>query len=220
MSCDQFQQRMDWLLDQRQDVNGDAVLSRHAETCSACRERLLMWSRIDEFVSPDPVTRSDHVLKLPLMRSALATAAAILLFATLNPSSPIEQTNTNSIASVIDMPPKSISKQNWVPPAEVTKNPAPLASAATGQQFTWQSPQWWMAMSDDQWVNHTMPAVTSVRLGIAPIGRSMKQALSILMIQSDSKQINPSAVTPTANPNRFEEQSSSDRLLQHFVILT
>lgn len=216
MNCDQFQQRMDWILDQRQNVDRDAALMDHAESCETCCQRLQIWSTIDDLVLPASVSVSDFGSKLPLMQSALAAAAAILLFVTLIPSLTTDPPKTNTIASVVEMSPSSTTG----PDARPIINPMSPGTAQSTPQLTWQSPQWWTTMSDERWVSHTIPAVTSVRLGVAPIGRSMRQALSILMIQTHSKQAHPSGVTPAVAPNQFKQQSSHEVLSQHFAGLS
>lgn len=39
---------------------------------------------------------------------------------------------------------------------------------------------WWRSVQDRDWVGQTMPAVQSVKQGVAPIGRSLLRAVTIL----------------------------------------
>jgi hypothetical protein len=39
---------------------------------------------------------------------------------------------------------------------------------------------WWRSVQDRDWVGQTMPAVQSVKDGVAPIGRSLIRAVTIL----------------------------------------
>jgi hypothetical protein len=39
---------------------------------------------------------------------------------------------------------------------------------------------WWRSVQDRDWVSQTMPAVQSVKQGVAPIGRSLMRAVTIL----------------------------------------
>ena len=236
MSCDQFQKRFDRLLDQRQDVRQDKSLLRHSKDCSMCRQRLEIWNQIDEFAwsdpaSADPIAGSRHQVSplgwghaKPATRRqrvlpALATAAAILLFASLNPwrqNTPqpvaiIHPPNDASTAETLPKPQASEKSNEIGIEAAVSNSPGSMAST---DQPMWRTTRWWAAMSDDQWVSQTIPAVTSVRQGVAPIGRSMKRALSILMLQSNSSPLSPSSVAPVSGSDQFQEQSSSEQQLQ------
>ena len=48
MNCDQFEQRMQGLLDRRADVGRDRELQTHARQCSCCANRLALWMQINE----------------------------------------------------------------------------------------------------------------------------------------------------------------------------
>jgi hypothetical protein len=39
---------------------------------------------------------------------------------------------------------------------------------------------WWNSVQDRDWLGQTMPTVNSVREGVAPIGRSLLRAVTIL----------------------------------------
>ena len=229
MRCDQFQQRLDWLLDQRRNVRQDDSLCRHSEKCDVCRERLEIWDQIDVFVSPDPLAvsrleesrpvsrQTKSRVKMRLMQSALAVGAAILLFVSLNPLrqnplGPVGQPESQKIASTLEIPPEpeALRELSRIESESPDQNP-PVTVEPAGQ-LVWQSSRWWTAVSDDQWVSQTIPAVTSVRLGVAPIGRSMKRALSILMIQTNSTPLSPSAGAPDGGPDQFQEQTSNGPL--------
>tara|TARA_R110002049_G_scaffold2750_8_gene22159 strand:- start:78294 stop:78959 length:666 start_codon:yes stop_codon:yes gene_type:complete len=47
--------------------------------------------------------------------------------------------------------------------------------------------QWWQDVQQRDWVAQTMPTVRSVREGVAPLGRSILQAVSILTIGSGER---------------------------------
>jgi hypothetical protein len=234
MRCDQFQQRLDWLLDQRQDVGQDKDLCRHSEECDVCRDRLEIWNQIDDLVSTDPAAssradesphlsrRSNNPVKMRLMLSTFAAAAAALFFVSHNP---MRQDRLNPVASVDsqdDAPTVAIPRERE-DSSVIEKDPPVQDSLVTIEhagQPVWRSSRWWTAMSDDQWVSQTIPAVTSVRLGVAPIGRSMKRALSILMLQTNSTPLSPSSATPEGGRDPFQEQSSSGQWLTRIAGLS
>lgn len=226
MNCEQFQERMDALLDRREDVTTDAPLLRHAADCSCCRQRLAVWSQISDTVASQPAgfqptgcqptvqTASGRDSRRPRINplfnpsrrlaSVLAMAAGILVLTSLGrwlvpPSQPSNQ----SIASA------ELPQQVDAPDSKntaVNQNSMPSLSP---QAAPWQSGRWWSAMADEQWVHHTIPAVDSVRQGVAPIGRSMRQAVAILLIQSNATSI-PSAA-PKIKRQPLGEQTPSEQ---------
>lgn len=228
MRCDQFQNRMDLLLDQRQDLDRDVLLRSHAETCPSCRSRLSAWSTIDEIVSSsDSAISVDPTRQLgaasaptPMLTTGAWTGAAWAIAALvlvcvamtpwITPNTPTD--GRGATGAIVATEPNPMA----VPPAEIDS----LASAdslATTDSLAWQSEQWWNAMSDDHWVSQTLPAVNSVRIGVAPIGRSMKQAFAILMIQSDRTTMETPVISPEIQPKPDQEQTSTDDPSQNLL---
>ncbi|MEL6108576.1 MAG: hypothetical protein AAFU85_21430 [Planctomycetota bacterium] len=155
MNCDEFQRRLDSLLDDRADIASDPLLTEHSERCPRCAERLRIWSEIECCVSqPAPQSiRTDT----RAWNSLISLAAAILLCATL-----------------LWRP----SKDPGVPTFVLGDR-----SVEASEIDPWASSEFWTAVQDQNWVDQTMPAVDSMARGVAPIGRSVKQAAAILMNQ-------------------------------------
>ncbi|QEG02517.1 hypothetical protein Mal15_66380 [Stieleria maiorica] len=218
MRCDQFQDRLDLLLDRRADVRRDALLRDHAHKCPTCHDSLQIWCTIDEHISPAAEPDRDgasHPRPLPFSNTAIwAVACAAVLIVCVGlaglwrSSSP---SNDRLIASTNLGQPVDLG--HGIDPADdkpadenVASTPDPLPPSAA---LSWQTSQWWSAMSDEPWVDHTLPAVNSVRIGVAPIGRSMKQAMAILMIQTQATTIDASSLAPSVQAKPFQEQTST-----------
>lgn len=154
MNCDEFQRRLNRLLDDRLDVVTDPLLADHSEHCDSCAEQLRIWSEIECYVSP-PVSKPVQS-DARAWNSLISLAAAILLCATLL----------------------------WRPSNDQSPQPVLLGDngAANAPELDrWASTEFWTAVQDQNWVDQTMPAVDSMAKGVAPIGRSVKQAAAILM---------------------------------------
>ncbi|MEO1524932.1 MAG: hypothetical protein AAFX06_05820 [Planctomycetota bacterium] len=77
MNCDDFQRRLDSLLDERQDVADDTLLRQHCEQCNECASRLMIWSHIESYEPPP--RRGDTAA----WNAVIAMAAAILVCVTV-----------------------------------------------------------------------------------------------------------------------------------------
>ncbi|MCS7471567.1 hypothetical protein NZK35_33375 [Stieleria sp. ICT_E10.1] len=232
MRCDQFHDRLDQLLDARQDVGQDALLCDHAEQCQTCRDSLQIWCTIDAIVSPEEsLSPADAAPPMSSRRSvpmattgrwatgAWATAAVVLMCVAiagrwLSTDPATGNSESLAIASVIadgtfasQIPasPSAAKSAHEPSPGEPLQPPAQPRAVA----ISLPTSQWWSVVSDEPWVHHTLPAVNSVRIGVAPIGRSMKQAIAILMIQSGSTRIDAPNLTPTIPSKPFQEQTST-----------
>jgi hypothetical protein len=214
---------MDRLLDQRKNLSEDASLCRHAERCPPCSQRLRAWSEIDRAVCWRPAPGVDHQAMARIAgrrrRSAwrvggLATAALLLVWASTGYwfSTP-QSLQPRTITATIGIEPDSDLTRDAIHPKALQAGlePSPV--------LLWQSGQWWNAMSDDRWVYQTIPAVDSVRQGVAPIGRSMRQAFAILMNRTHPVPVEASGVNPEAPADSFHEQTSTGDMPVRFNAL-
>jgi len=162
MNCDEFAQRMHQRLDDRLSLASDGELRRHACQCPSCRAELHAWRRI---ASVMPVSSGDVRPTLIGNRyvrtvSAIAGLAAAILFALVVVGN-VEDSRTTAIDS-----------------AAVDDHETALA-----QQTSELDPAlWWRDVQDRDWVRQTMPAVRSVQQSVAPIGRSLMRAVTILTV--------------------------------------
>ena len=217
LSCEQFRRRMDELLDDRRDAATDAVLRNHADDCSTCRDALRLWSQVDLVFSghadrqdPPPVRPAAISNTLsPQAKTALTLAAAVLLLLGLGRLISLSSQPENRIIASAELPESSGAMAPLRSGGDETSSTdSPDQELANAEDPAWRSGNWWIAVADDRWVQHTLPAVDSVRQSVAPIGRSMKQAIAILMTKNRVEQIRSPVATPTIEQPTLDEQTS------------
>lgn len=176
--CERFDRRMQDRLDAREAIEEDPVLREHVASCAACRERRDAWLRVERGLFPASDTGEfglgpEHAEErvawpnrgdLPRggrMTIVAVTAAAVLLVVALRP---------------FDADPAGSS-----PMAVATGEDLPTVVGAAGETPVANGSAAWI---DDfpgyGWLDRTMPAVLSMRDGVAPLGRSFLQAVTIL----------------------------------------
>ncbi|TWU57485.1 hypothetical protein [Rubripirellula reticaptiva] len=162
--CAQFEQRMHERLDQRRPLSADAVLTSHADHCARCQQTLDAWRSIDlALPSPRPAANSASVLR-PQSLSTSQTSSLSLAWIAL--AAMVLATMTG--LAFYSNQPVAPTAQAYVPavPNELLEHADPVA--------------WWNEARDRDWISQTMPTVRSVREGVAPLGRSLIRAVTIL----------------------------------------
>ena len=154
MNCDDFSQRLQWLLDERLRLESDRRLQRHARQCELCRGQLDAWQQIASIMPAAPDRRQRG---RSLALCGLAAAALIALVVHWNLTGP-----RGTIADRSEHP--------------LGGDPVAVASRDVDPVL------WWQGMQDRDWVAQTMPAVRNLREGVAPLGRSLLQAVTILTL--------------------------------------
>ncbi len=169
MRCEEFREHLHKRLDQRLPLGSDRNLHRHAANCEECWSELRVWLEIgpllesggsdcDEFDVP-PSSKGYHVLAPMLMA---VVAAAILI-------------------AVVGISPTKSDSQPIL--SEGSPFPGTLAQV-TGEL---DPVVWWRSVQDRDWVEETMPTVRSVRQGVAPLGRTLVRAVTILTIGGEGR---------------------------------
>ncbi|MEM9586780.1 MAG: hypothetical protein AAGA03_05830 [Planctomycetota bacterium] len=200
LNCEQFASRMNRLLDQRVSLEGDDRLDRHAAICGDCRGRLESWIAIARLLDAPEVVGDPEVsvlsppsiasragqaepTRLSGVRPLLAAAAAVLLaVGGWYAGRPIE------VAAIATGPAKSeASPSNSAVPtgaatSEITTSELAVSGLAYGEGLA--GDRWWARLSEASWLDQTMPTVRRVGEGVAPLGRSLLQAVSILTTAS------------------------------------
>lgn len=187
MNCQQFDRRMQREIDRRGSPAANRLLRRHAENCEPCRRRLALWAEIETVLSEPspkvaPVAKAGPV-SLPSLvdgvsrgnrsrpdvvsgRAVAMAIAAVLLaaawFRTDTPETKLaESPRADEVTSEISPPVRS-------------------DLVFTAGAPVWAGDHWVRDLADARWIDQTMPAVRSVRDGVAPLGRSFLQVFSIL----------------------------------------
>ena len=212
MNCIEFRQRLNDRLDQRLNVEDDQPLRAHRKVCQACDESSRIWFEIGAAFDPSAaaMNQSDQAVR-PQHRhwsraasrgllAVFASAAAILLIAAIQ-----VRRSANPVSSTVP-PATSPMPQEPLPSELATDNDSvPLRPELLP---VWQTDQWWNAVAEERWIHQTLPAVDSVRVGVQPLGRTMRRAIAILMIQNETNPLNPSPESARSSSQLIREQTS------------
>ena len=178
MNCDQFVSRMDERLDQRLPLEGDHDLARHAHVCSDCRQKLETWAELvavlhspsedpesSESLNREPAVRPGH--RIVALAGSMAAVAATVL----------------AVVMTLDRSGTDLEHR----PGDAVGQSEAIDESAMAQVNGVDPSQWWQRVQSREWVDRTMPAVRSVQEGVAPIGRSLMRALTILTTSSSEQ---------------------------------
>jgi len=174
VNCNDFHQRLQRHLDDRIRPESDVELVRHTKQCEVCRGQLNAWRRVSSLM-PAPSAHGGRSPRLDSQRSrpihwslgGLAFAASLVFFVVTWTGDP--KPNPSSQASVS----ASITQ-----PVRVGNQPGQLA----GAQPNLDPARWWEQVHERDWVGQTMPTFRSVQQGVAPLGRTLMRAVTILTI--------------------------------------
>lgn len=153
ISCNEFHVRLQEQLDKRLPPESDSRLKHHADRCWECRQQLRTWQQIAGVI-PD---RRRRGYRRSTVAGGLAAAAGLLILFRPDPT--------------------MIDPNRGAPPSAVEPS-GMVASHSPGSE----PHVWWQRVQGQEWVAQTMPAVRSVRDGVAPLGRSLMQAVTILTV--------------------------------------
>ncbi len=172
MNCDAFAQRLHQCLDDRLPIDSDTELRRHARHCESCRAQMHAWCQIATIMperatvlcSTDPEPGSVSKRFISLLPALTGLAAAMLIAAT-------------SFWYVSDLGTANVDSGAADTGSVGIDDHEVVLAQLTGEL---DPAGWWRRVQDRDWVGQTMPAVQSVKQGVAPIGRSLMRAVTIL----------------------------------------
>ena len=172
MNCADFHERLQRRLDDRVRPETDRDLVRHTQQCEDCRGQLEIWRRVASLMPSDsshvgPCAPSGTRAKRRLGWVVTGLAASIVLcFAAIRErgSAPASQSRLQASIEAPDRP--------GSPTIGVSRS---LADAA-------DPIGWWEEVQGRDWVSRTMPTVRSMQEGVAPLGRTLMRAVTILTI--------------------------------------
>lgn len=172
--CERFDRRMQDRLDAREAIDDDVTLREHAESCAACRQRRDAWLRIERGLFPaadvgevgfgaDPGGRPNRSDRSRVGRvTTVAVTAAAVLMAVVVRQIDADRRESSPVVVAAD------------------GDRGTVGEAPDGMPIADVSAPWIGDFSKQAWYDRTMPAVRSVRDGVAPLGRSFLQAVAIL----------------------------------------
>ncbi|TWU50863.1 hypothetical protein Poly51_41560 [Rubripirellula tenax] len=165
ITCQRFESRMQDYLDRRMPVMADEALVDHARDCVDCHQKWMTWQSIDSVTLQQQLAtqaQSESGRVRPISR--LAIAAVVLMVASVSAVRLIETDPTDEASSAAVL--SSSTTTYAVSDTTLMADVDPIA--------------WWQDVRPGDWINETMPAMRSVREGVAPLGRSLRRAVTIL----------------------------------------
>lgn len=171
MRCSDFLDRLQRQLDDRVNPESDRELMRHARQCPACGEQLGAWRQVSQVLSR-PSVSLDRVPMVASSRGPVFVRA-------------LQGLAVAAVLAWLVVPASLPDASNGREESEVPSVAIPLVSQAGGQSQVGADldpSRWWNQVQDRSWVSQTMPTVRSVREGVAPLGRTLMRAVTILTI--------------------------------------
>ncbi len=190
-TCEQFERALHDRLDRQQSVDDCEELFSHATRCARCQMILSTWCHIDASLSQPasvggatPSSRATFTPHATWSDSASDSrgsstrggwmAIAAILVASLT-------------GMTLYSDPFGVS-QTGETVAQFRANQSSSPPLIDGLVSNVDAVAWWQEMQDRDWVAQTMPTVRSVREGVAPLGRSLRRAVTILTTGAGSEQ--------------------------------
>ncbi|TWU41986.1 anti-sigma factor family protein [Novipirellula artificiosorum] len=187
MNCDDFMERLQQRIDDRLSIDEDVPLQRHAQRCDVCRGQLFAWQQITR-VLPVVISPTRHPVVTFAQRLAVSVAmiAAAVMFAFFVMTSPPEPI---SFAKAATNPAKaqpaplaaSVRADRSTDAVRSEFNHSTLTSVSEPREVPSASRNPWLqTVQNRNWIEQTMPTVQSFGRGVAPLGRSLLRAVTIL----------------------------------------
>ena len=169
MRCEEFLEHLHDRLDRRLPLGLDPTLEQHAANCEECWSEMRVWLEIGPLLESGHSGRAGvHITPssngysvLPPMLMAVLAVAILISVVGISP------TKSNS---------KPILRDGSASSGTLTQATAELDPLV-----------WWQSVQDRDWVEETMPTVRSVRKGVAPLGRTLVRAVTILTIGAEGR---------------------------------
>ena len=165
MNCHDFSQRLHDRLDARVSVDSDRALQKHAADCDSCRAELNAWKQIASIMPAASVKRRPWRVGKRHLAMALGLAAAMLIALTWLQDEP------KIVAGLFPQSSAALAISATTVQNDQHEKASDLNPVA-----------WWQDVRNHDWIGQTMPAVESVRDGVAPLGRSLMRAVSLLSV--------------------------------------
>lgn len=185
MNCHDFQERLNDCLDRRVSPRSDGPLKDHAGRCPECGARLDAWRNVESLLKAAPAgtdlapsaSSYRHVTRVLVSMAAVV----LLMFVVTSDRSPLSR---------LDLDPSN-RVSRWDSLAERSSR-----SGSARSHFRADDRQhevsWWKGIQgsdwvdrdwiQQNWVNRTMPTVRSMQEGVAPLGRTLMRAVTILTL--------------------------------------
>lgn len=203
MNCQEFEQQLQARLDERQNPASDPELAWHAEICGGCQESLDTWMKVASLMPPCPAQTQpparEPALREPALREPDLRDPALRELALrerarggLSGQSKVRFLVSGGLAAAVllfflvpEVPERSLPVPSVASATQAdTETSTVLPNAFTYSVVDDDLVAWWERVDGQEWVNQTMPTFRSMREGVAPLGRTLVRAVTILTIGS------------------------------------
>jgi hypothetical protein len=195
--CDDFRQRLNEVIDQRVDPREDQALRRHASRCPSCGCELQAWVQIQSIYSSRTQTqKSLRTSPRNIPWGILVASAAAILFGAVGSYFAL-RVRPDSFVSVDSNEPLQSSTlvQRSTRLDQLTKDSA-IGSTSSINSRSGTSDgslillgnrsasveELWLRVQQRDWIDQSMPTVRKVGQSVAPLGRSIRKAVSLLTV--------------------------------------
>ena len=204
MNCEDFSDWLQGQLDQRCEVVLPEEMRSHVAHCDSCSGQVDAWNRIASVMPGDsPTITLDHPGTNWFVRgSSFALAIAACLIAVLGLGPYLNSSSFTKLAVLQPNPqtrsaaslPSDLVVASRIEAGEINNTPNSVTS-----QLSQSSPEeedlaidFWQELQTRDWLSESMPVVQSVRDGVAPLGRSILSAVTILTSGSEQPSVSRS----------------------------
>lgn len=170
-ACQEFSDRLQRCADERRAPRDDAGLISHTRACPPCREDLDAWMRLEAVLHDGTSPRFAAGPRRRRATPAWSVAAAVMVMVTAGIFYRLGDSGaTDGNATAWNKVENPAIEQIVVAPALADR----LEIADLDPAL------WWHDVRNRDWVGQTMPAIESVQQGVAPLGRTLMRAVTIL----------------------------------------
>ncbi len=157
MTCDEFSELLQEEIDNRHPIEQCTRLVEHCHRCKNCHQQFDTWRLIESAITLP--SQQKHRRSRPVASFTLATSALLLISIGMFKRSNEHSPEVHHIASA----------------SQALRPPALDARERKDDPIVWIQ-----GVHERYWVEQTMPTVSSFRAGVAPMGRSLLKAVTIL----------------------------------------
>ena len=194
MNCQQVQAKFHQRLDERQSIQSDHQIIDHAKKCKICHERIALWLRIEESLLSDKTdSNQTPILQVPVKEQSLTTQTENeegrgrrVRFASM--SLCLATVATIALALVFVNNNNVIDESSVRSDLAVQSRAVHLEREQQDSSLSDPTKNWFGdAHTQHGLLAETMPTIRSLRDGVAPIGRNLLRAVTLLTTCSSEK---------------------------------
>jgi hypothetical protein len=195
--CDDFRQRLNEVIDQRLDPREDQTLHKHASRCPSCGCELQAWVQIQSIYSSRTQTqKSLRTSPCDVPWGILVASAAAILFGAVGSYFALRGRPDTLVSVDANEPIQHSTRiQSSTSPDELTNDSARGSTSSINSRSGISNgslnslgnrsaavEELWSRVQHRDWIDQSMPTVRKVGQSVAPLGRSIRKAVSLLTV--------------------------------------